>query len=126
MRPEVGVKKPVIRLKKVVLPAPLGPMMARNSPGSTVIDMPFTAIRLPKCLETFSTRNRLTVSPSSRCCLAPDDAEHAAREEQHNQHKDQSHERLPILGVAGNVVPQDEEDRGADQRSPETAHAAEH
>ncbi len=42
-------------LKNVVLPAPFGPITARNSPGSTVIDTLSTAIRLPKCLETFST-----------------------------------------------------------------------
>ncbi len=63
MRPAVGEKNPVIRLKKVVLPAPLGPMMARNSPGSTVIDTSLTAIRLPKCFETFLTCNRLTTPP---------------------------------------------------------------
>ena len=36
--PEVGGKKPLIMLKKVVLPAPLGPITARSSPGSTVIE----------------------------------------------------------------------------------------
>ena len=61
--PEVWERKPLIRLKKVVLPAPLGPITARNSPGSTVIDTLSTAIRLPKCFETFSTRNKLTMSP---------------------------------------------------------------
>src|SRR5664279_1191719 len=59
MRPELGVRKPLIMLKNVVLPAPLGPMTARSSPGSTVIDISSTAIRLPKCLQTLSTRNRL-------------------------------------------------------------------
>ena len=39
----------------MVLPAPLGPITARSSPGSTVIDTSLTATRLPKCLETFST-----------------------------------------------------------------------
>ena len=50
MRPEVGAKNPLIRLKNVVLPAPLGPITARNSPASTVIDTLLTATRLPKCL----------------------------------------------------------------------------
>ena len=44
-----------MRLKKVVLPAPLGPITARSSPGSTVIDTSSTATRLPKWRETFST-----------------------------------------------------------------------
>ncbi len=34
--PDVGGKKPVIRLKNVVLPAPFGPMIARSSPGRDV------------------------------------------------------------------------------------------
>ena len=50
IRPEVGVRNPLIRLKNVVLPAPLGPMTARSSPGSTRIDTSSTATRLPKCL----------------------------------------------------------------------------
>ena len=33
--PSLGGKKPLIRLNRVVLPAPFGPMTARNSPGST-------------------------------------------------------------------------------------------
>jgi len=38
-------EKPLIKLKKVVLPAPLGPITARSSPGSTVRETPLTAIR---------------------------------------------------------------------------------
>ena len=34
--PALGGKKPLIKLKKVVFPAPLGPMIARNSPLATV------------------------------------------------------------------------------------------
>ena len=55
MRPAVGVRKPLIRLKNVVLPAPLGPITARSSPGSTVIETSSTATRLPNWRETFST-----------------------------------------------------------------------
>jgi hypothetical protein len=36
MVPDVGGKKPLIRLKNVVLPAPFGPMIARSSPLPTV------------------------------------------------------------------------------------------
>ena len=55
MRPELGVRNPLIRLKNVVLPAPLGPITARSSPGSTDIDTSLTATRLPNRRETFST-----------------------------------------------------------------------
>ena len=41
---------PVIRLNSVVLPAPLGPMIARRSPGGTARSTPFTAWTPPKCL----------------------------------------------------------------------------
>ena len=37
MSPDVGGKKPEIVLKNVVLPAPLGPMIARSSPVATVM-----------------------------------------------------------------------------------------
>src|SRR5438874_11252640 len=35
MAPRSGRSSPVMRLKSVVLPAPLGPMISRRSPGST-------------------------------------------------------------------------------------------
>ena len=35
MRPAWGDKKPVTRLNRVVLPAPLGPMTALTAPGAT-------------------------------------------------------------------------------------------
>ena len=77
-----AAKKPLIRLKNVVLPAPFGPMTARNSPDSTVIDTLLTATRLPKFLETFSTCNRLMTPP-----FAVKDAKHAARKEQHHEYE---------------------------------------
>ena len=40
----------MIRLKSVVLPAPLGPMIARRSPGGTARSTPLTAWTPPKCL----------------------------------------------------------------------------
>ena len=51
--PAVGGKKPLIRLKKVVLPAPFGPMIARSSPVGTASETSRTAARLPKRLLTF-------------------------------------------------------------------------
>src|SRR5258705_9277995 len=51
MRPSVGRVSPLIRLNKVVLPAPLGPMSARRSPGPTVRLTPSTARSPPKSFE---------------------------------------------------------------------------
>ena len=59
IRPEDGVRKPLIRLKNVVLPAPFGPITARSSPGSTVIETLSTATRLPKRRLMLSTERRL-------------------------------------------------------------------
>jgi len=42
-------------LKNVVLPAPFGPMIARNSPGSMVSDTSSIATRLPKRFDAPST-----------------------------------------------------------------------
>ena len=43
-----GASWPVMRLKSVVLPAPLGPMMARRSRGATASDTPLSAASAPK------------------------------------------------------------------------------
>src|SRR2546423_9971205 len=42
-----------MRLKRVVFPAPFGPMMARRSPGRTLSETSSTAFRAPKALETW-------------------------------------------------------------------------
>src|SRR5262245_47632587 len=51
MRPLVGRSTPVRQLKKVDLPAPLGPMMARISPRRTLTETPLSAVRPPKRIE---------------------------------------------------------------------------
>ncbi len=51
--PSVGASSPLMRLNNVVFPAPLGPMMARRSPGSTRRLTWSTARRPPNALETF-------------------------------------------------------------------------
>ncbi len=49
--PEVAGRIPVIKLNKVVLPAPFGPMIALRSPGKTVSVTPRTARRPPKLFD---------------------------------------------------------------------------
>ena len=53
--PAWGSTKPHITLKSVVLPAPLGPITPRTSPGATLTDTESSAVMPPK----------LTVSPSA-------------------------------------------------------------
>src|SRR5262247_3393953 len=55
MRPELTGSAPEMRLNSVVLPAPLGPMSARRSPGRTARATPSTARSPPKCLLTPSS-----------------------------------------------------------------------
>src|SRR5437870_678823 len=55
IRPDEGRKIPVTMLKSVVLPAPLGPMIARRSPGATARLTSASAVRPPKLWESLST-----------------------------------------------------------------------
>src|SRR3954468_23256481 len=52
MLPEVDDTTPAMALNKVVLPAPLGPMMARRWPRGTVRLTPSTALRASKATVT--------------------------------------------------------------------------
>ena len=66
MRPEVGGSAPVMRLKRVVLPAPFGPMIERTSPRETERLTRFTAARPPKRRVSSRVSRRMApVSPSS-------------------------------------------------------------
>src|SRR5262245_17768672 len=56
IRPAVGRITPVTQLKNVDLPAPFGPMMARISPGCTVMQRLSSAVSPPKRTVTPSTR----------------------------------------------------------------------
>jgi hypothetical protein len=53
--PPFGGKIPVITLKSVVFPAPLGPMIALMIPGGTLKLRPFKAWTPPKDFCRFST-----------------------------------------------------------------------
>src|SRR5215469_9456731 len=63
--PEVAGKIPVIKLNRVVLPAPFGPMMALRSPGMILIVTSRTARRPPKLFE--SARSSRTGSRPFAC-----------------------------------------------------------
>src|SRR5260221_6620321 len=51
--PDVTGRSPVRQLKKVDLPAPLGPIRPRISPSSTDTDASSTALKAPNALVTF-------------------------------------------------------------------------
>src|SRR5436309_2366086 len=63
-RPEEGAISPDTRRKKVVLPAPFGPMIERSSPRRTVKSTRSTARRLPKARVSRSVRRRMESAPA--------------------------------------------------------------
>src|SRR5580658_8486991 len=65
MRPPVGIVSPARQLKKVDLPAPLGPMRPMISPSSTVRSAPATAQKLPNALETFVASSSMGALPKA-------------------------------------------------------------
>src|SRR5688572_31923186 len=86
-----------MRLKKVVLPAPLGPMMAAIWPGATVRLTPPTA-RKPSNAFRMSRTSSTARSPE-----APPDQLHgagqAAREHEQQEDQDAAEHERPVLGV---------------------------
>src|SRR4029450_5638152 len=67
MRPEVGALSPEIKRKRVVLPAPLGPMIERSSPRRTLTSTPDTAMRLPYARVRRSVRSRTASDMRGEC-----------------------------------------------------------
>src|SRR5882724_7982924 len=62
IRPLATGTKPDIALKKVVLPAPFGPIRPRISPAAICIDAPWTAFNPPKLTLSSSTRKVGSIS----------------------------------------------------------------
>src|SRR5512135_3839965 len=101
-RPAVGFTKPVMRLMRVLLPEPFGPITPRASPGRRSKETSFTASTLPKAFS--SPRTRSSGSPSAAirrlldghpplelAVLAGHEAEDALRQP-HGE--DQQHQRV--------------------------------
>src|SRR5262249_8450351 len=96
MRPSLGRRSPAMQLKKVDLPAPLGPMRPTISPVSTWRSAPATALKLPNALATFSALSStavLAARPQSRGHAMPQ-LHQPARLEAGDQHDDR-----PIYNV---------------------------
>src|SRR5215470_11212159 len=138
MRPPPGAISPASCPISVVLPAPLGPMMACNSPFGTASEMASQATTPPKRL--------VNPSISRRASLTARRLEHAvdpAAREQHDQEKHRTKDDLPVfrrLGRGGaadqrreadandyrqRLLKREQGDR-AKQWTEHRAHAAEH
>ena len=64
MRPDVGRSTPVRQLKKVLFPAPFGPMMARISSRPTSKLTPLSAVRPPKRIDqVLGAQDRRPLAP---------------------------------------------------------------
>src|SRR5215467_13413789 len=121
--PLSGCRWPVIRLKSVDFPAPLGPITAAICLVWTVRLTSKTARNPPNDLEipeTSSIAQPLQVPPHQ--IEAADDATREA-EQQHEQ-DGAEHER-PVLRVVGDHLVEPDQGRGANRRSPEIAYAPE-
>src|SRR6266700_4187669 len=121
MLPPCGARWPVSWLIKVVLPAPLGPMMACNSPRPTSRQTWSVAMIPPKRRTRLSTRSRgsATIEPSEQ-------THDAAAPEQHDEEQQGPHDQRPIFGDLRQQLFQQEIDDGADHRAEQGAHAAEY
>ena len=103
MRPESGGMRPLIRLIRVVLPAPLEPMRASTSPSVTVKSTWSTAWVSPKDLVSWVRLEQAHAQAPFTGALARGAATVPTmpvgqRQHQHHQHDAQHH--LPVHGVA--------------------------
>src|SRR4051812_36448583 len=127
-RPPVGARSPTRQLKKVDLPAPLGPMRPTISPSPTVRSASASAWKLPKLRETDCASSSMALAGPARR-QAPPQLEEAARLETGEQQDDAAVEDVgqPGAAAAEEAVGRGLErhqDRGAEQGSEQRADAA--
>src|SRR5215218_3150605 len=136
--PLSGVSSPVMRLNRVVLPAPFGPMIRRRSPGSTLRLTSVVTRSPPNALQSLLMESAVIARPgASRSWLGlraagDDDAAPAAerapalppqphgaghqplRHQNHDGDEDRAKQEIPALDVSAHHVLDDD-----DQRCPE-------
>src|SRR5258705_1423256 len=133
--PAVRGMTPVIRLKTVLLPAPLGPMRPWIDPGATVMVRSATACSPPKRRET-ERSSRSKAGSRGRGCASrrpPEQATDRARKRHEplgrEEHRQDEHgaedEDLVMVELAEELRGDRHHDR-ADDRSPHAAGAADH
>src|SRR5260370_21368851 len=88
--PACGSNCPVSWLISVVLPAPLGPMIACNSPLATSSETLSVAVMPPNRRTRFSTRNK-----GSAMAQPPEQPDNAAAPEQHDHKQQRAHDEPP-------------------------------
>src|SRR5208282_3936670 len=99
--PALGSSSPEIRLTRVVLPAPLGPITAWIRPARKASDTPSTAARPPKR----RAKPRTTRTGSTTFSLRPlYEPAQAARQKQHRQDDDDAQRQEPMPRRVGQRV----------------------
>src|SRR5208282_1449075 len=110
---------------RVDLPAPLGPMRARISPSGTAMSTPSRATKPPNRRLNPLPSSANTVSPSrpARAALGHrgERAAEAGRQQDGDRDQRQADHRGPMLRVVARDVLEEEEDQGAQSRSPQDA-----
>ena len=118
---------PLIRLKSVVLPAPLGPMIARRSPGRHGEVHAVHRLDAAEVLAQAAGLERLRLLAAGRVRHKPSSHEtHEARRQDHDHHDhDRAEEERPVHRPLPADQPlEDLEAEGAGQRAEERLHAA--
>src|ERR1051325_8249032 len=119
--PAFGINCPVNWLISVVLPAPLGPIMACSSPLATSSDRLSVALMPPKLRTRFSTRSKGAEGLAT--AESPEYAHDSAAREQHDQQQERAHDQGPVFGELRQQFFQHEKHDGADDRPEQRAHA---
>src|SRR5499426_2747449 len=131
IRPDVGVCCPVSRLKKVVFPAPLGPITECSEPSATSIVTALTAVSAPKDLVRRSVLTRGIGPYRFRCAArgaprpeARPRLDHPTPEKQYHDDKGNPEQERPARPHGADRFRQPDEDERTDDRTVEGARAA--
>src|SRR5713226_8599879 len=113
--PELARSSPESRLRKVDLPAPLGPITACTSPRWNASETESTAASAPK------RRDKSEVSSNVSATRASQKAGQAARQEEHDRDHEGADDRVPVRGDLLAVVLEEAEQESAQHRPVERA-----
>src|SRR5258705_1211201 len=114
-----------MRLNSVVLPAPLGPMMALIEPVGTVKLTPPTAWKPPKLFRTSRTSSMRALFAREAAANERGGAREPAGADEEQGDEDDAEDERPVLGVGHDLLVQPEQHEGAQGGAEEGAHAAE-
>src|SRR5215470_4036428 len=124
MCPASGPRAPVTRLKNVVLPAPLGPMIAWIPPASTARSSFESTTSFPKLRESPSTASSGTLTaqrePGQQGCI-----EQPLRPHEHQGEDEQAVEDLAPVFHPAQQLGQHRKGRGTEYGAPEAREATE-